>query len=95
MTKISGNETYTVKYLKNVTEKEIPALPGKIKEMVQKAIRERLKADPVKLGKPLCSSFKGQYRIRISNYRVIYTVNHLERKVLVTRIGHRSTIYKK
>lgn len=63
--------------------------------MVQKAIRERLTVDPVNLGKHLCHSFKGQYRIRVSNYRVIYTVNHLERKVLVTRIGHRDKIYKK
>lgn len=31
MTKVSGNETYTVKYLKNVTGKEIPALPAKVK----------------------------------------------------------------
>ncbi|WP_174855535.1 hypothetical protein [Wolbachia endosymbiont of Ctenocephalides felis wCfeT] len=60
MAKASGNETYAIKFLKNVIEKEIPVLPAKVKVMVQQAIKERLTADPVSLGKPLCHSFKGR-----------------------------------
>ncbi|WP_369800013.1 type II toxin-antitoxin system RelE family toxin [Wolbachia endosymbiont of Ctenocephalides felis wCfeT] len=37
---------------------------------------------------------KGQYRIRVSNYRIIYSIDHLERKVLITKVGHRKNIYK-
>ncbi len=49
--KTSGNKTYTIKFLKNVIEKEIPALPAKIKLMVQEAIKKRLTVDPFNLGK--------------------------------------------
>ncbi|MFP3019935.1 type II toxin-antitoxin system RelE family toxin [Wolbachia endosymbiont (group A) of Pogonocherus hispidulus] len=89
--KTSGNKTYTIKFLKNVIEKEIPALPAKIKLMVQEAIKKRLTVDPFNLGKPLCHSFRGQYRI---SYRIIYSINHSERKVLITAVGHRKNIYK-
>lgn len=51
MMKTSGNKTYTIKFLKNVIEKEIPALPAKIKLMVQEAIKKRLTVDPFNLGK--------------------------------------------
>ncbi|WP_348994359.1 type II toxin-antitoxin system RelE/ParE family toxin [Wolbachia endosymbiont of Drosophila willistoni] len=94
MMKTSGNKTYTIKFLKNVIEKEIPALPAKIKLMVQEAIKKRLTVDPFNLGKPLCHSFRGQYRIRVSNYRIIYVINHSERKVLITAVGYRKNIYK-
>ncbi|UVW83577.1 hypothetical protein [Wolbachia endosymbiont of Aedes albopictus] len=50
MMKTSGNKTYTIKFLKNVIEKEIPALPAKIKLMVQEAIKKRLTVDPFNLG---------------------------------------------
>ncbi|BET31570.1 MULTISPECIES: type II toxin-antitoxin system RelE family toxin [Wolbachia] len=94
MMKTSGNKTYTIKFLKNVIEKEIPALPAKIKLMVQEAIKKRLTVDPFNLGKPLCHSFRGQYRIRVSNYCIIYSINHSECRVLITAVGHRKNIYK-
>ncbi|BFD47249.1 MAG: hypothetical protein DMENIID0003_03230 [Wolbachia endosymbiont of Sergentomyia squamirostris] len=91
MMKTSGNKTYTIKFLKNVIEKEIPALPAKIKLMVQEAIKKRLTVDPFNLGKPLCHSFRGQYRIRVSNYRIIYIINHSERKYLLLQWGIEKT----
>ncbi|MGA0555450.1 type II toxin-antitoxin system RelE family toxin [Larkinella sp. VNQ87] len=34
------------------------------------------------------------YRIRVGDYRVIYTINDSELLVLVVRIGHRSDVYE-
>ncbi|WP_353277237.1 hypothetical protein [Wolbachia endosymbiont (group B) of Villa cingulata] len=49
---------YKIKFLKNVTEKDLPSLPIKIELRVNKAIQERLTVDPVNLGEPLYHSFK-------------------------------------
>ncbi len=34
------------------------------------------------------------WRIRIGNYRVLYEINDVTRKVTVYRAGHRSKVYK-
>ncbi|WP_264686866.1 MULTISPECIES: hypothetical protein [unclassified Wolbachia] len=38
---------YKIKFLKNVTEKDLPVLPIKIESRVNKAIQERLTVDPL------------------------------------------------
>lgn len=63
---------------------------------------KRIKAAIQKLGnnpRPEgCKKLKGNkqdyYRIRVGNYRVIYTINDNVLLVLIIRIGHRSEIYK-
>ena len=43
---------YKIKFLKNVIERDLPALPVTIELRVNKAIQERLRVNPTKLGKP-------------------------------------------
>jgi mRNA interferase RelE/StbE len=50
-----GLERYKVKSLKSVVEKDLPSLPKTIRLRVQKAIKERLTADPINLGEPTTS----------------------------------------
>lgn len=38
--------------------------------------------------------YKGYYRLRIGDYRIIYTVNDTELIVIVTDAGNRGQIYK-
>lgn len=38
--------------------------------------------------------YKGKYKLRIGDYRVVYSLSHQESTVRVEKIGHRSTIYK-
>lgn len=35
-----------------------------------------------------------RWRLRVGNYRIIYRVNDIERKVLVIRIAHRRDVYR-
>ena len=86
---------YKVKFLNNVTEKDLPALPVTIESRVNKAIQERLTVDPVNLGEPLYYSFKGFRRLRVGDYRVVYHVNTVKYEVNIVAIGHRDTIYEK
>ncbi|UZE39183.1 type II toxin-antitoxin system RelE/ParE family toxin [Wolbachia endosymbiont of Drosophila pseudotakahashii] len=66
-----------------------------MRSRITKAINERLTTDPIKFDKPLRGRLKGYRRIRVSDYRIIYTVNIAKHKVFVATAGHRDTIYEK
>lgn len=42
---------------------------------------------------PLTANLSGFYKLRIGDYRVIYTVNSQNRVITVHEIGHRRDIY--
>jgi mRNA interferase RelE/StbE len=54
-------------------------------------IEVRIVADPFS-GKSLKGDFRGCYRYRFGDYRVIYTI--IGKEVLVLRIGHRKEVYR-
>lgn len=64
----------------------------------QKAIIEKVKTylvkDPLNIGKPLQKQFKGLYRLRFDDYRIIYAVDRENTKVIITRVGHRKEVYR-
>ncbi len=62
--------------------------PGSARKILSK-IASGL-ADASIEGEPLQGEFKGLFRIRIGEYRVIYTLTGED--VLVLRIGHRSKV---
>jgi mRNA interferase RelE/StbE len=35
------------------------------------------------------------YRVRVGDYRIVYTVNDKEKKAVVTRIRHRREVYRR
>jgi mRNA interferase RelE/StbE len=39
--------------------------------------------------------YKGFYRLRVGEYRVIYTIKHEELLIVILTIGNRGDIYKK
>ncbi|WP_323132846.1 type II toxin-antitoxin system RelE family toxin [Wolbachia endosymbiont of Drosophila pseudotakahashii] len=86
---------YDIVYSKNFTERDFLNLPKTIRSRITKAINERLTTDPIKFDKPLRGRLKGYRRIRVSDYRIIYTVNIAKHKVFVATAGHRDTIYEK
>ncbi|MGP4112134.1 type II toxin-antitoxin system RelE family toxin [Streptomyces sp. 4N509B] len=52
-----------------------------------------LEADPFGFGTTALVSQPERRRLRVGDYRVIYTVDNGELIVWVVRVGHRSTIY--
>ena len=42
----------------------------------------------------LKGEFKGLYKLRIGDYRILYTFNKSEKKISVHLIGHRKDIYR-
>lgn len=60
---------------------------------IKKKIEDYLLQAPKELGKPLKGKYKGLYRYRFGNYRVIYSVATDEMLVTVIRVGHRKEVY--
>ena len=58
---------------------------------IMEKIEKELAENPEK-GAPLSGRFKGFYRYRVGDYRVIYTVSG--DSIIVLRIGHRSRVYR-
>jgi mRNA interferase RelE/StbE len=75
-------------------QKEISALDGAVKKIIKKVIEDKLMVDPLKFGLPLRRNLAGLFKLRVSDYRIIYQIKNKEVIVLVLAIGHRSRIYK-
>jgi addiction module RelE/StbE family toxin len=86
---------YTLEYLEEVVKKHIPAIPPKIKNIIKKAIEERIAIDPIAFGKPLRYSLKGYRRLRVGDYRIVYRISYEEKNVIICAIKHRKDIYEK
>ncbi|MDR2609210.1 MAG: type II toxin-antitoxin system RelE/ParE family toxin [Rickettsiales bacterium] len=86
---------YKIKFLRNVTEEDLPALSVKIESRIKKAIQERLTVDPLNLGEPLQHSFKGFRRLRVGDYRIMYSVDTKKYEVTIITLGHRDNFYEK
>ena len=71
-------------------EKAVGDLRGVDKKNA-KGIVERVKSylsqNPLSLGKPLKGIFKGLYRYRFGDYRIIHGIDHKEKTILILRAG--------
>ena len=83
----------SIQYSDIVVKEHIPHLAKSAKQLIQKAIEERLTADPMHFGKPLRYSYKGHRRLRVSDYRIIYRIDEASHTVFIVTIGHRKDVY--
>jgi len=72
-------------------QKELSKVEGKDYEKIKKAIIE-LAYNPRPNG---CKKLTGRegWRIRVGNYRVIYEIDEIKRKITIFHIGHRKDVY--
>jgi len=52
-------------------------------------VKSYLVQNPAGLGTPLKGIFKGLFRYRFGNYRVIYAMDMAEKKIIVLHVKHR------
>ena len=72
-----------------VLAEDLKGLDLRIRRKIFQTIEERLAQDPENYGKPLLGPFKGYYRLRVEDYRIIYRIVKKEIRVLVLKIGIR------
>ena len=73
--------------------KELEALPTKDRRKIITRIEE-LATEPRPHGYEKLSGLE-QYRVRQSDYRVVYSVDDDTRVVVVVKVGHRRDVYRK
>ena len=72
--------------------RELIGLAANAIERIQPKIRE-LANDPRPPGCKKLRGAKNLWRIRVGDYRVVYTIDGIAKKVDVTRIAHRREVY--
>ena len=79
---------------KRSVKKDLEKIPKKIKSLIKRTIEERLQVNPIRFGTPLKQNLKGLIKLRVGNYRIIYSVERKTVIVFVIKIGHRKEVYK-
>lgn len=74
-------------------EKDIKKLPNEQLSKIIYQIRN-LADNPLPAGCKKLNSNESYYRIRVGNYRIIYSVDFLYKIVRLYRIRHRKSVYK-
>ena len=80
--------------LKPSARKELDCLSSKLNERIFPRL-ENLASNPKPPG---CKELKGgdnEWRIRVGDYRIVYTIDDEKSLVGVTRIRHRSEVYER
>ncbi len=82
---------YRIEYLESVVREDIPRLSKDVRNRIRKALEQKLASHPVEFGKPLRYSLKGARRLRVDDWRVVYTIEPPD-LVLTIKIGHRKNV---
>ena len=87
---------WTIEYDSRVV-KDMKKLDRTAQQQILDYFDERIAPapEPRAFGKSLTSSFSGLWRYRIGDYRAICRIEDEKMIVLVVRVAHRSTVYKK
>jgi len=83
---------YSIFYKRSASE-ELLQLPANIAHKVKAAINN-LSENPRPHGCKKLKDSVNEYRIRISNYRVIYTITDTILNIIVIKIAHRKDVYR-
>ncbi len=80
--------------LERQAEKELRLLPRQVLQQIDKRL-QRLAEDPIPKGALKLRGKETQgWRLRIGDYRILYTVDDQRRLVRVYRIKHRREVYR-
>jgi mRNA interferase RelE/StbE len=74
-------------------ERELPSLPTDVSRRVTAAL-QRLNQEPRPRGARRLSQGPG-WRLRVGDYRILYTIDEAVRVVTVYAIGHRREVYRR
>jgi mRNA interferase RelE/StbE len=79
--------------VKPAATKEIEALPDNALSRVIRKV-ESLAQTPRPAGCKKLKGYKDQWRVRVGDWRVVYIIDDEAKLVSVTRVAHRSEVYK-
>ena len=80
---------WQIKIHRLVLKEDFSALHHTDQIFILKTIQKKLSIDPQAYGKPLKGEFSGYWRLRVSDFRIIYKISKEEVVVLIVKIGIR------
>lgn len=78
-------------YHPKVLTDDLPGFNKDIVSRIRKAIEHRLMVAPDKYGVRLRKGLGGYWKIRVGDYRIIYSIAGEETRIII--IGHRKDVY--
>jgi len=78
--------------IKRSAQKELDALPKSLRERIVRRLLS-LEADPRPSGSKKLQG-EESYRLRVGDYRALYTIDDQNRIVTVYAVGHRREVYR-
>ena len=80
-------------FLKRSAEKELGELTGKTHDRIVEKLLE-MKENPLPRGARKLQGREG-YRIRMGRYRILYSIDEIQKKIEIFSIAHRQEVYKR
>lgn len=78
--------------IENKVTKELDVIPDRMYERIEQVILQ-LKQEPRPFGVKKLGG-KDEWRLRVGNYRILYTVDDKKKKVKIYRVKHRKEAYR-
>jgi mRNA interferase RelE/StbE len=85
--------SYQVEFLLGAVE-DLKKLDKLVAQRVVKKVRWLAENFDTAVPEPLSGQFKGAYKLRVGDWRVIYSVPHKKRLITIHLVGHRREIYR-
>ena len=82
---------FELRYHPDVKSVDIPLLDAKLRTRIKKAIETRLAIAPHLYGEPLRKTLRGYWKLRVSDYRVVFKI--VNEEVWILGIIHRKRVY--
>lgn len=73
--------------------KSLSALPKRTQVLIKQALRLIEAGGDLPKVKPLTGSWSGCFSWRFGVYRVLFEFDHIEKVLIVIRVGHRRNVY--
>ena len=70
-----------------VLSEDFKKIERSAKRLILKSIYRKLSRDPENYGTPLVGGYKGYWKLRVGDYRVIYRIVRDEILVIVIKVG--------
>lgn len=84
---------YKIKF-KTSADKEFRKLPPLVKQRISVSL-DNLQKNPRPSGVVKLQGEDQLYRIRVGDYRIVFTIDDNEKMIKITRIRHRQDVYEK
>ena len=82
---------YALRYHPKVADQDLARIPPRTRSRIARQIEARLATEPERYGVPLSGSLRGYRKLRVGDYRVVFTSGKTD--VWILAIVHRKDVY--